>query len=165
MQRTVNYKSYCCLYQQFESQHKIQPSLIVAFNCGFSEYAHCNKNSVEAIAETIEDCLSINAELKSTKSSSCNNTWFEGLSKLLLNFNTPIIFTSFTKLEANFDYGYLLSVAQQQQTFQIALKRLLDITKNPYRDLRPLRNWQLSNEDEIYYRNGYIQAVCSYLKR
>lgn len=65
------------------------------------------------------------------------------------------MFTSFTQLEAEHDYAIVQSHISEARN----LINRLHIVKNPYGELRPLRNWCLSDEEQFYYRNGYIQCI------
>ena len=79
-------------------------------------------------------------------------------------FDTPIVFTSFTEQESNFDYAAVRNAAQQQK-LKVHIERILKVTKNPFHDLRPLRQWYTRDKEEFYYRNGYIQAIRTHLEK
>lgn len=105
-------------------------SFIVAFNCGFSEYAF-GKNLL------VQD------------------TWAKALNALLKLSNIPIMFTSFTHLEGEYDYTTVKSHISETRY----LINRLELIKNPYSEFRPLRNWYLNDKEQFYYRNGYIQCI------
>lgn len=76
---------------------------------------------------------------------------------MLQTYDTPIIFTSFTKQEADFDFSALEKVARQR--LKINIERIFKTRNNPYRDIRPLRQWYVRDQESIYYRNNIIQAI------
>lgn len=102
----------------------------MAFNCGFSEYVDENPSLSQ-------------------------DTWTNGLKALLQLTNIPIMFTSFTQLEAHDDYRILKKHISDLKQFKTRLK----LIENPYHDLRPLRNWYPNDKEQFYYRNGYIQCI------
>ncbi|XP_036321753.1 uncharacterized protein LOC118735870 [Rhagoletis pomonella] len=153
--RTVLYTSYRMLFQEFTKETRLKPSLIAIFNCGFSEHAP----STVAEQKEQRERTGIPGDACATK-----DTWSHGILEMLQTYDLPILFTSLTRLEADFDYGAILRVAQADR-LETRIKRLFDVKKNPYRDLRPLRNWQNQNDDDIFYRNGYVQAVISQIAK
>ncbi|KAM7354458.1 uncharacterized protein ACRADG_006109 [Cochliomyia hominivorax] len=158
-ERLVKLSFYQGLFQDYCKYNPIQPNLIVAFNCGFSEFSErynfspklTNLNALDTLDDDIKH---VNAK----------DTWFEGLIEILQIFDTPIIFTSFTEQESKFDFG-ALQMAAHQQPLKVLIKPVLKVSKNPYHDLRPLRQWYTSDNEEFYYRNGYIQAITAKLEK
>lgn len=127
---------------------------MVSFNCGFSEFS-AQYNSAPHLSNL--------NELESLESDyNCENvsidTWYLGLVEILQTCDTPIIFTSFTKQEAEFDFAALQTAAEGQR-LQVSIDRILKVPHNPFRDLRPLRQWYVRDQESFYYRNGYIQAI------
>lgn len=158
MQRLIKFNIYKGLFQDYCKYNKVRPSLIVAFNCGFSEYSQCynlsptvtNLNTVEPLDS---EYYNVNAK----------DTWFQGLIEILQTFDTPIVFTSFTEQESQFDFAALQNAAIKQ-SLKVHISRLLKVAKNPYHDLRPLRQWYTWDQEQFYYRNGYIQAIRTKLE-
>lgn len=146
-QRKVYFHCYRGLFQNYCQHFKVKPSIIVAFNCGFSEFTQ-NYNS----APHITTCNSL-VPLERTPS----DTWYFGLIEMLQTYDTPIIFTSFTKQEANFDFSAWEKVSRQR--LKINIERIFKTRNNPYRDIRPLRQWYVRDQESIYYRNNIIQAI------
>lgn len=85
------------------------------------------------------------------------NPWRPALVLMLkAHKGVPLAFTSYTKLEAKVDLCLVRSIAEQNN---INIETLIDGIRNPYRDMRPYRNWENSDDDEIFYCNGYLNAV------
>jgi mitochondrial splicing suppressor protein 51 len=128
--REVDLHSNKTLYQYYTQSEtaKKHPNLIVAYNCGFSEYAE-------------------NPEL---------NSWPNGIGQMLQFKNIPIVFTSFTQNESTTDYNVFM---QQAMKMNVEVDFLVKNMINPYRDVRPLRNWEITSGEEIYYVNNYIHIA------
>lgn len=106
------------------------PNAVICFNSGFSEFEGIPLQP---------------------------NPWRPALVLMLKNHKgIPIAFTSYVKLEAKSDLCLLRSIAEENN---IKIETLIDGVRNPYRDMRPYRNWENSDEDEIFYCNGYLNAV------
>ncbi|XP_050321837.1 uncharacterized protein LOC126754031 [Bactrocera neohumeralis] len=150
--RTVLYVSHRMLFQDFAKTNSIKPSIICIFNCGFSEHA----------PETIEEQKE--QSLLGVPGDSCasKDTWSGGILQLIKSHNTPIIFTSLTRVEADLDFCAVKRVALRNG-IETRIERIFDVKVNPYRDIRPLRNWQRENDDDIFYRNGYVQGFITHL--
>lgn len=132
---------------------------MIAFNCGFSEFSQCYN-----LAPSITDVNSLDHLEFDNTNINAKDTWFEGLIEILQTFDIPIVFTSFTQQEGEFDFAALQNAAQKQ-LLKVHIERILKIAKNPYHDLRPLRQWYTSDKEEFYYRNGYIQAIRTKLEK
>ncbi|XP_011182083.2 uncharacterized protein LOC105212032 [Zeugodacus cucurbitae] len=151
--RTVFYESYRMLFQEFTRINRTKPKLIVVFNCGFSEHAPA---TIEEQREQSER-LGIPGDSCASK-----DTWSGGISQIIQTYDLPIIFTSLTRVEADLDFGAIKRIASMDR-LETHITRLFDVKVNPYRDIRPLRNWQRENDDDIFYRNGYIQGFTSHV--
>jgi len=114
------YKSYLA------TQPKLQPNILLAQNCGFSEH---QKSSVE---------------------------WEEGWASLdcLLQHSAPVIFTSYTKEEAEQDLTRLLETVERE------VEVLARCEENSMRSQRPLRDWEGVGGD-LYYSNNFLSVVVS----
>ncbi|XP_075149790.1 uncharacterized protein LOC142223837 [Haematobia irritans] len=186
-ERIVNFYCFKGLFQQYCQYYKVKAQLVIAFNCGFSEFSNCtsssaqssnlnthaegngiaNNNGVAELNPTSELNKNSSVQLSSnldqfSKLSITNDTWFRGLIEILQTFDTPIVFTSFTKQEALFDFAALLK-ASEGEKLKIKIERIFKLHKNPFRDLRPQRHWKEEDDEKIFYRNGYIQAIRSKL--
>ncbi|XP_067625575.1 uncharacterized protein [Eurosta solidaginis] len=148
-ERTVLYASYAMLFETFSRDYNVKPSLIAAFNCGFSEYAPDSLDERQVYHRGVEIVK--------------KDTWYRGILEILQTYDVPILFTSLTQIEAELDYGALLRVISKDH-LPTEITPLFLVKINPYRDLRPLRNWQ-TLQDQIYYRNNYIQAVVASIKQ
>lgn len=157
LQRSVKFDFFKGLFQDYCQHNSKDTHLIVAFNCGFSEHSQTANTAL---------CLTnLNAleDFSKQDDIQAKDTWFPGLIEILQTFDTPIVFTSFTEQESHFDYAALKNVAQQQN-LKVHIERILKVTKNPFHDLRPLRQWYTRDKEEFYYRNGYIQAIRTHLE-
>ena len=114
------YKSYLA------TQPELQPDILLAQNCGFSEH---QKSSLE---------------------------WEEGWGSLdcLLQHSAPVIFTSYTKEEAEQDLARLL------ETVEGEVDVLVRCEENSMRSQRPLRDWEGVGGD-LYYSNNFFSVVVS----
>uniref|UniRef100_A0A1I8M2G1 Uncharacterized protein n=1 Tax=Musca domestica TaxID=7370 RepID=A0A1I8M2G1_MUSDO len=144
-QRQVQYHCFTGLFQNYCRLCKVQPMLLVAFNCGFSEFSR-RYNTLPHFEKASHEKLS------------CKQDTWSGAIGDMLQYDCPIMFTSFTKQESQFDFAAFETVAKSQQ-MKIEIERLFKVSKNPFRDLRPLRQWYAGDEESIYYRNGYIQVI------
>lgn len=105
------------------------PDLIISFNCGFSEFEK-----------------------------SGNNTWRKSIDSMIDFVNVPLVFSSYTKKESNFDLEVVkkrceVKDADWEELFGEFGKR------NPFRDFRPMRNWDSEDDEAVYFSNGVIQIV------
>lgn len=110
------------------------PHAILCFNSGFSEF--------DGIPDQI-------------------NPWIAALDLMLLKAkDIPIAFTSYNKSEANDDMNLLQRRANElsSENAPINLSIIFDGIENPYRDLRPYRNWANDSEEEMFYYNGYLNV-------
>ncbi|XP_054744803.1 uncharacterized protein LOC129249162 [Anastrepha obliqua] len=153
--RSVLYVRYRMLFQDFAKEVSLTPSLIAAFNCDFCEYFP----PVTFEQSEVEEPTGGNPSSIRLK----KDTWPGAIQELLLTYNLPILFTSMTRVEAIYDFDVLRRVLHKEP-LGTRICRLFKLTVNPFRDIRPLRNWRKhSGEDEICFRNGYLQAVVTRL--
>ena len=103
------------------------PDLVLVQNCGFAEY------SDEA---------------------GCSE-WEEGWSGLghLLHQNTLVIFTSYTKGEAEADLARFLAHCDQE------VEVLVRCEENNMRSHRPIRDWEQDRDRDVFYSNQFISVV------
>lgn len=133
--RTFIKKSFRGNYEEYVREAKTYPDLIACFNCGFSEDA--------------------------SKSDRPADPWYYGI-KSLIELPVPILFTSYTSVEAEKDLKAMEYVLEDRWKLLFSFEKMITRRVNPYRDLRPLRNWEGSDPETIFYRNGWIQAVRVY---
>lgn len=105
------------------------PQLILCLNAGFTEY--------DGIPNQV-------------------NPWISALDEMLRFMNVPIAFTSYIKFEANADMTLL---QQRASILSVDLDIVFDGIQNPFRDLRPYRNWEHNDDEEIFFYNGYLNVV------
>ncbi|XP_037826753.1 uncharacterized protein LOC119614701 [Lucilia sericata] len=158
-ERIVRFKIFNGLFQDYCKYYQVKPSLMVAFNCGFSEFSQCYN-----LTPTITSLNALEPLDPPTNNINAKDTWFPGLIEILQTFDTPIVFTSFTEQESQFDFAALQNAAQKQ-SLKVHIDRLFKVAKNPFHDLRPLRQWYTRDKEEFYYRNGYIQAIRTRLQK
>ncbi|XP_065356761.1 uncharacterized protein LOC135951107 [Calliphora vicina] len=158
-ERLIKFKIYNGLFQDYCRYYKVKPSLMVAFNCGFSEFSQCYN-----LSPTITSLNSVEPLDLPYNNINAKDTWFQGLIEILQTFDTPIVFTSFTEQESQFDFAALQNAAVKQR-LKVHIDRIFKVSKNPYHDLRPLRQWYTRDKEEFYYRNGYIQAIRTKLEQ
>ncbi|XP_023294636.1 uncharacterized protein LOC111677702 [Lucilia cuprina] len=159
LERLVTFKIFKGLFQDYCKYYHVKASLMIAFNCGFSEFSQCYN-----LTPTITSLNALETLDVPTNSINAKDTWFPGLIEILHTFDTPIVFTSFTEQESQFDFAALQSAAQKQ-SLKVHIDRLFKVAKNPFHDLRPLRQWYTRDKEEFYYRNGYIQAIRTKLQK
>lgn len=121
--RTVR-KEFINSYYHNLSDEIAYPSMIVSFNCGFTEFALSDRD-----------------------------TWPESINCMMTFTDIPIVFTSYTYAEAIMDLGAV-------RNLQVDMKIVQKCLKNPFRDYRPLLNWEIGVE-EIFYSNGYITTIIA----
>lgn len=113
-----------------DSIMEIFPSLIICFNCGFSEY---NKAD--------------------------NNPWQLALNEIMeKNKNIPIAFTSYSSYESCMDNLVIEQISKQNNCYlEIIAKNLINSCRDlrPYRNMQ----CENDITDEIYYYNGYLNIV------
>ena len=132
-----------------------QPDETKQFNLSY--HRECYETFVASNTVAKPDViLCYNAGFEEMENSDHFNNWRPAISSMLDNRLIPIAFTSYIKNEARMDMKVLENVAEIKS---IKLERILEAEKNPYRDLRPCRNWEDDEFDEIFYYNGYINLV------
>lgn len=113
-----------------------KPHCIIAYNCGFVEFFD-------------ED----NAAPANKK-----NTWDPALKMMVdLHKNVPIAFTSYVRTEAKMDLLCLRAIAQRDNGDELDV--IVQERRNPYRDLKPYRNWNDDSDEPLYNENGYVSIV------
>ena len=86
---------------------------------------------------------------------SINDTWKETI-KYIWNFNNILLaFTSYTKSEAITDLSLVMETKPKEKD---ALKLKEISCRNPFKSLRPYRNWE-SFDSAVFYNNNYITLV------
>lgn len=119
-------------YEEFcRTSEKIQPSLIVCFNCGFAEYQGAKLNPWDMALDRI------------TKH----------------NKNIPIAFTSYTSYESNADNTVLKAVSNRNSVALLVLAANVVNPYRDYRPYRNTQCDD--DIDEIYYYNGYLSVVIA----
>lgn len=125
--RVVSYNMFNMTYSQFRSMEEssAHPDLVIVQNCGFHEYD----------VETYK--------------------WREGWSTLstLLHPSTPLIFTSYTKGEADKDLRRFLEYCEAE------VEILVKCEENPMRSHRPIRDWELDQDKDVFYSNQFLNVV------
>jgi len=87
----------------------------------------------------------------------CEEGWengWKGLQGLLLPHETPLVLTSYTKGEAQSDLNRLLKHSGD-------LDILVNCQENEMRSHRPIRDWELDNDNDVFYSNQFVSVVRS----
>lgn len=129
--KRITLQLYQEVYEQCADESlATSPSCIVCFNCGFAE--------LDAIPNR-------------------TNPWVAGLRAMIRrNRGVPIGFTSYVRSEAEMDLLVFRSIVDEND---LELKVIVDRQRNPYRDMRPLRNWDDDSGEPLFYNNGYVSIV------
>jgi len=125
--RYITYQTYSSTYQEMRKVNTEVPDLVLVQNCGFSEYDD-NSGARE---------------------------WEDGWSGLgsLLHPNTIVIFTSYTKGEADADLARFLTHCEKE------VEVLVRAEVNTMRSHRPIRDWEQDRDRDVFYSNQYISVV------
>jgi len=130
--RSITYQTHSSTYQQFRKVDNTVPDLVLVQNCGFAEY---------------------DDKAGSTE-------WEEGWAGLnhLLHDNSLVIFTSYTKGEADADLNRFLVHCDQE------VEVLVKAKENSMRSHRPIRDWELDRDRDVFYSNQFISVVKKLVK-
>ncbi|XP_064109569.1 uncharacterized protein LOC135217533 [Macrobrachium nipponense] len=113
--REFEYRFCNVLYHQYvKKKHFFKPDAVIAYNCGF--HAHSESEMY---------------------------TWPQSLKLIISDPDIPLIFTSFSKEEADKE----LKVLERLQDINITLPS----HPNPFKSLRPLRDFSRDNNCHVYY--------------
>ena len=113
-------------YQQFREREDFSPpDLVLVQNCGFHEFPLDSED------------------------------WTEGWAGLgsLLHPGVPVIFTSYTRTEAQDDLRRFQEVCGQE------VEVLIHCEENTMRGYRPRRDMGLEEEIDVFYNNYYINIL------
>ena len=124
--RVVTHGHYSMTYLQFRQQDQSPPDLLLVQNCGFHEHP--------------------------LNSDEWKNGW-AGLGSLLHQTGAPVIFTSYTRIEAVKDLKRFKEQCGQE------VEVLLESEENKMRSYRPRRDMGLEEEIDVFYNNFYINVV------
>jgi len=126
--RTVSFSTLSSTYNtvRCNSRYSI-PDLVLVQNCGFHEYPD---------------------------EVGCKE-WEEGWAGLnhLLYDNSLLIFTSYTKGEAELDLSRFLTHCTKD------VEVLIRTEENPMRSHRPIRDWEQDRDKDVFYSNQYLSVV------
>ena len=76
-----------------------------------------------------------------------------GLPSLLHDNKAPVIFTSYTRGEAMRD------MARLEQMCEAELEVLVRCERNVMRSHRPVRDWEMDEDRDVFYSNQYLSVV------
>ncbi|KAK7070958.1 hypothetical protein SK128_008477 [Halocaridina rubra] len=111
------------LYEDYLNQdYCTKADAIIVFNCGFHEYE-----------------------------GSDDNTWPKSLSCMISDTSIPLIYTSYTKTEANKDLEALQKIGSISVT--------LLTQENPFKSLKPIRDSSRNDDRPLFYINQYITGI------
>lgn len=119
---------------------------------------HCNNISIQIVNKYYHDVenldepnviVALNSGLHEFQFDKNQDTWMKSLNKLINN-DAPLVLTSYTRQELEDDL----------KRFEFFPKKtILNIQKNPFSNIRPLRDWD-SKEYAPFYVNGYIAIIA-----
>ena len=128
--RTITYQMYTKTYQDFkrsDSSSEPDPDLVLVQNCGFHEHDVGSREWTEG---------------------------WKGLGQLLHPVSkAPVIFTSYTKGEAEADMSRFLEHCHRDVDI------LVNCQENVMRSHRPVRDWDNEDDKDVFYSNQYISVV------
>ena len=119
--RNITYQTHSSTYQQMRKVDDTLPDLVLVQNCGFAE---CDDKN--GCTEWEED--------------------WAGLGHLL-HESSLVIFTSYTKGEADADLRRFLDHCDAE------VEVLVKAKENPMRSHRPIRDWELDRDRDVFYSN------------
>jgi len=126
--REIKHVMKSMTYKEFRTENfHSKPDLVLIQNCGFHEYEN--------------------------DSVGWKNGWEAGIASLSTLDSTPVIFTSYTKGEAQADLKRFLDASDAD------LEILLNCAENPMRSYRPIRDWEMEDEKDVFYNNQYLSVV------
>jgi len=126
--RETKYVMKSMTYSKFKTENGYStPDMVLIQNCGFHEY---EKDTEE-----------------------WKNGWEAGIASLSSLNRIPVIFTSYTKGEAQADLKRFLDVSNSD------LDILVNCAENSMRSHRPIRDWEMLEEKDVFYSNQYFSVV------
>jgi len=127
----IQYETHLMRYNEYKKCADFrEPDIVMVQNCGFSEFNN-------------EKC-----------EEGWDNGW-KGLEDLLLPQGTPLVFTSYTKGEAESDLERLHGCSSED------VEVLAKCEENKMRSHRPIRDWELDNDKDVFYSNQFVSVVRS----
>ncbi|KAH8272855.1 hypothetical protein KR018_004997, partial [Drosophila ironensis] len=82
--------------------------------------------------------------------------WQDCLGRMLQVHGVPICYTSLSKVLARSDFTAFHVLARKHN---VALRRLYNLSENPYREILPLCNPSAQDSERIVYANNYLEIV------
>ena len=124
--KLVKYEIRKMSYKDYNDkcQDYVLPSMVCVFNCGFHEFSEAKEK----------------------------DTWVDSLPALTGYEGVPLLFTSYTKTEAEKDLGLIL---KSRQELQVDAQQVV----NPFRSHRPIRDFEFDNDCDVFYANQYLSVV------
>ena len=121
--KKFSFEMYHMLYHRCAMEETFfKPDVVIAYNCGFHEFYGLE-----------------------------NDTWLESLDLMLSDPSIPVIFTSYTKTEAQKD----LQVIRSKKDATVSIPTRL----NSFKSLKPVRDFHRDDNCPIFYINQYVTCV------
>ena len=79
--------------------------------------------------------------------------WAGGLPALLQPGGAPVIFTSYTRGEAEADLARLLEHCGHEVEVVVSCR------ENVMRSHRPIRDWEMDGDNDLFYSNQFLNVV------
>ncbi|XP_068202474.1 putative protein MSS51 homolog, mitochondrial [Palaemon carinicauda] len=148
--KDFKYEFFNMYYHEYvTSEHYCKPDVIIAYNCGFHAFLGMSKD-----------------------------TWPRSIRIMTSDPTVPLIFTSYSKWESERDRRTVLgnkyaslesetileklnvdSIEKKLKHFQLQEVVTLPPHLNPFRGLRPIRDFSRDDDCDMFYNNHYITAV------
>ncbi|XP_016974057.2 uncharacterized protein LOC108040902 [Drosophila rhopaloa] len=142
LKRTVIKRFYPLTFSQFSSIYNVDPTLIFMLQPDFIGTGNITQDLVKALQVQTEETEFF--------------SWIDCLSSIVQLFGIPICYTSISKVQAKSDFTAINMVAKKKK---IAVKRVYNLTDNPFREIIPFHNPSPENNERIVYENNYLEVV------
>lgn len=130
--KSVTYEVRPTSYEKyFNSSAYTKPDVVAALNCGFHEFE----------AEEAKD------------------TWRSSLPLLFSEVGVPVVFTSYTLTEAKRDLERVKRVVAEDGGRELSFDT--SCQENPFRSFRPIRDYEFSENRDVFYNNQYYSVARS----
>ncbi|EDV36254.2 uncharacterized protein Dana_GF12872 [Drosophila ananassae] len=140
--RIVEKRFYESTFAEFPTINRANPNLILLLQPDFLCMSHISEELIKQLP------------IKSPYSDSID--WQQCLIGILQNYGVPICYTSLSKAKALSDFTAVKVLARDHK---IAVKRTFNIMENPYREILPLYNPFIEDNEIIVYNNNYLEIV------
>jgi len=118
------------------------------FNCEYSTYAS------QRVTYFQPDLVAVfNCGFSEHRENPEKDTWKDSFEALVQQSGAPLLFTSYNIGEARRDFNRI------HMESGMDLKVDVQREENPFRSLRPIRDWELENDQDVFYNNQFFSVV------